>query len=249
MLAPMQNATALVASDVHLGGTSPEMSQAFHRWLERAAEEAGTLVLNGDLFDFWFEYRSVIPRGHMRTLTALRRLVEGGVDVHLVGGNHDWWGGSFLTDEIGVQFHRDPVTLSLGGRRALVAHGDGLGRGDIGYRLLRNVLRGRITQWGFRWIHPDLGAALARAISRTGDSDETVPTGPEHRTGALERWARDRLLEDDSLDLVLLGHTHSPVSVEVAPGRFYLNSGDWVTHASFVRLAFGQPPELCYWEG
>ncbi len=244
---------ALVASDQHLGAAPTDRVEAFHAWLDLAADRTRHLVLNGDLFDFWFEYGSVIPRGYTRTLGKLAELVDGGMRIDFVGGNHDWWGGSFLRTEIGLHVHHAPVRLELAGRSALVAHGDGLGRGDLGYRMLRLLLRGRLTRLGFRWIHPDVGAWIAGRVSRTelrGMSDD-APPDPRllERSAALERWARDTLLADDALELVLLGHTHLPRKVEVAPGRFYLNSGDWLAHCTWVELEPGARPRLLAWNG
>jgi len=245
----MTKAPAYVTSDIHLGAVSDETERAFRDWLRWAGERASAIVINGDLFDFWFEYRTVIPRGYTRTLGLLGELVDQGVPVHLVGGNHDWWGGSYLTDEVGVHFHSGPVELELAGHRCLIAHGDGLGRGDLGYRLLRLILRGSLTRWAFRWLHPDVGAAIARRVSRT----ELRATGegevPPERAVELGRWARDRLLEDPELDAVLLGHVHRPQVVEVAPGRFYLNSGDWLQHRSFAVLPPGKAAYLARWDG
>jgi len=208
------------------------------------------LILNGDIFDFWFEYESVIPRGHTRTLGLLAKMVDAGIRVDFVGGNHDWWGGSYLEEEVGVHFHRKPVRLEVAGYRALVAHGDGLGPGDGGYRALASVLRNRFTRWAFRWVHPDLGARVAQIVSRT----DRRPVGLEgtspalaRRAPVLERWAREELLANPELDLILLGHTHTPVKREVAPGRFYLNSGDWLLHRSYLELREGSPPRLLTW--
>jgi UDP-2,3-diacylglucosamine hydrolase len=239
---------AYVTSDVHLGAVPASREQAFHEWLEWAACRASSIVINGDLFDFWFEYRSVIPRGYTRTLGLLARIVDSGVPIHLLGGNHDWWGGSYLTEEVGVRFHQQPVYLELAGHRCLLAHGDGLGRGDLGYRLLRMVLRGRITRGLFRWLHPDVAAVVARKVSRTRirTADGAAPDLSE-REGELRRWARDRLLEEDDLDAVLVGHTHRPERVEVAPGRVYLNSGDWLHHNSYAVLPSGGAPYLARW--
>jgi len=241
--------TVYLASDVHLGAIPPENEAAFLGWLEHAGERAGRLVLNGDLFDFWFEYGSVVPRGHTRVLGALARIVDAGTPVDLMGGNHDWWGGSFLTDELGVSFHRDPVELDLAGHRVLLAHGDGLGPGDPGYRLLRLVLRGRLTRWAFRWLHPDVGAAAARWVSETEERADG-PTGRERdRAEALRKWAHRTLRDDPSLDGVVLGHTHIPAVDELEGGRFYVNTGDWIYHRSYAVLAPGEPPRVERWEG
>lgn len=240
-------APAYVTSDAHLGAVSDDHTRALLRWLEWAAERASVLVVNGDLFDFWFEYRTVVPRGHTRLLGLLARIVDAGVPVHLMGGNHDWWGGSFLEEEIGVRFHRVPVRLDLAGHRVLVAHGDGVGRGDLGYRLLRTVIRSPLTRRIFRWIHPDVGAALARRVSRTEVRQRSEPGGSPERVRELERWARERLLEEEELDHVLLGHVHRLIQVEVAPDRFYLNTGDWLHHDSYAVLTPGEPPYLARW--
>lgn len=238
-----------LASDVHLGAGDARREARFSDWLRHAGERAGHVVINGDLFDFWFEYRHAIPRGHTRVLGTLAGLVDNGVKVTLMGGNHDWWGGAYLREEVGVEFLQKPTVLDLAGRRTLLAHGDGLGRGDIGYRVLRAVLRGRWTQTAFRWLHPDLGAAIARRVSRTGSREGMGGVPGTGRAEALRRWAGDALRADSTLDLVALGHSHHPELLEVAPGRYYLNSGDWITHDSFAVLVPGEAPRLERWGG
>lgn len=243
----MSRSTVHIASDVHLGAIPEARVREFHRWLRWSGSEAGTIVLNGDLFDFWFEYRHVVPRGHSRTLALLAELVESGVEVHLTGGNHDWWGGPVLEEEVGLHFHRDPVELELAGRRVLVAHGDGLGPGDTGYKLLKRVIRSRPFVWAFRWLHPDIGGRVAGGVSFT-DGRVVEPTPSEvERSAVLERWAAEQLTRRDDLGMVTLGHTHIPQCVEVAPDRWYVNSGDWVHHCSWVRLEPGEAPTLLRW--
>lgn len=236
-----------VVSDVHLGAVSAERERAFASWLAHAREAASEVIVNGDLFDFWFEYRSAIPRGHTRVLGALAALVDAGVPVRFMGGNHDWWGGSFLEKEIGLTLHREPVTLRLAGWQTFLAHGDGLGRGDLRYRLLRLVLRGRLTRWGFRWLHPDLGARIAARVSVTQDRAANTTEDEKRRAGVLETWAVEKLRSEKDLDLVLLGHTHIPCLREVERNRFYVNAGDWVTHRSYVVLEREKPPRLEEW--
>jgi UDP-2,3-diacylglucosamine hydrolase len=243
----MPHRPVFIISDVHLGAVPRATELALCQWLEHAGDAASRVVINGDLFDFWFEYGTVIPRGHTRVLGALARLVDGGVPVDFMGGNHDWWADSYLSNEIGLTIHREPVILELAGQRVLLAHGDGLGAGDLGYRMLRLVLRGRATRWAFRWLHPDLGARVARWVSRTevrgGEPDERELA----RGRFLRDWAVTRLEGSSDVDHVLLGHSHLPERIEVAPGRFYVNGGDWVRHRTYVVLAPGQAPVLEEW--
>ena len=238
-----------IVSDTHLGAISRERERDFVRWLAHTGETASELIVNGDLFDFWFEYKSVVPRGHTRVLGALAALVDAGVPVRFVGGNHDWWGGSFLEDEIGLSVHQDPITLDLAGRRTFIGHGDGLGAGDLGYRMLKILLRGRFTRWGFRWIHPDVGAWIAGHASVTKDLVGKTTESQLRRSAHLEAWAREKLRAEPDLDLVVLGHTHIAKLIEVEPKRFYVNAGDWVNNKTFVVLAQGEAPRLEEWKG
>ena len=245
----MSQKPVYVASDVHLGAAPPSREAAFLSWLERTPDHASQVVLNGDLFDFWFEFRRGIPAGHDRALAVLREVIQAGVPVLLMGGNHDWWGGRFLTDEVGVEFLQEPVERTFAGLRAFVAHGDGLGRGDLGYRALRLVLRGRATRFAFGLLGPSLGSWAARRVSKTRTRWEGSTTQDRARAAALEAWAKAQLVARSDLDLVILGHTHIPRLAEVAPGRWYLNAGDWVLHSTYGVLVEGAPPALLTWEG
>ena len=230
----MHNRVAII-SDVHLGAISDAHERAFDRFLEAAGGLGDELLIVGDLFDFWFEYRHVVLRGHLGTLARLRRLHEGGMRIRFVGGNHDAWAGEFLRDEVGVEILDAPLVLDLGGRRCRVAHGDAAGGGDWGYRALRRVIRSRLGKAAFRSIHPDLGVPLARLASST----ESRGRGPDPaiespRADRLVAHAGELLDADPALDVVLFGHTHRPELREVRPGRWYLNPGDWVHHRSFA---------------
>jgi UDP-2,3-diacylglucosamine hydrolase len=248
-MSPRSKLPVLVASDAHLGGAPPQQERAFLSWLDRAGESASWIVLNGDLFDFWFEYRTGTTRGHGAVLTALRRIVDSGVPITLMGGNHDWWGGAYLREEVGVEFLQEPVVREIAGRRTLLAHGDGLGRGDLGYRALRKVLHGRVTRELFGSLPPALGDRMAKAVSRTGHKWDVYTEGLLARSAALEAWAMERLEAERDLEMVVLGHTHVPLLKRAGPNRWYANTGDWVVHRSFLRLERGCDPVLVHSDG
>ena len=236
-----------LASDVHFGAVPRAQEQAFLEWLEHAAARAARIVVNGDLFDFWFEYRRGPTQGYDELLTLLRSIVDGGTPVTLMGGNHDWWGGRYLTDEVGVEFLRHPVVRDYAGHRTFMAHGDGLGRGDWGYRLLKPVLQSSFTSWSFGLLPPTLGDRIAGRASRTEHRCSEPSARQEARAQALRMWAEEKLRADPALDLVMLGHAHVPLAVEVEPDRWYVNSGDWVFRRTFVVLERGDAPRLTEW--
>lgn len=233
-----------IASDVHLGAVPGDTERRFVRFLEHVGAEGTSLLLNGDIFDFWFEYGMVIPGRHLRVLGALAALADAGIEVTFVGGNHDAWGGRYLEDEVGVRVVEGPALLELAGRPALVAHGDGLGAGDLGYRVLRAVIRSRPAIWAFRALHPELGVRLASIVSSTEGRVEPDADYTARRADALFEWARARLEERPELAWVVCGHAHAPRLEEVEPGRWYANTGDWLTHDSYVRIDDGRPSLL-----
>lgn len=237
---------AYIASDVHLGAVPADTEHEFISFLHHVGSHGRALLLLGDLFDFWFEYGTVIPGKHFRVLAALSELVAAGIPVTYIGGNHDAWGGRFLREEVGVDYQVGPVRSELLGRPALLAHGDGLGRGDIGYRILKLVLRSRVTVAGFRALHPELGLKLARAVSRTETrgEDEAAARG---RAAFLERWAGAQLKADRELAWVVCGHAHEPAIIEVAPRRYYLNAGDWIRHFTYITVDGEEVPRLHRW--
>jgi UDP-2,3-diacylglucosamine hydrolase len=228
----------IIVSDIHLGAVPDTTERAFVAFLEQVGSEAGSLLIAGDLFDFWFEYGEVIPGRHFRTLAALARLVDAGIPVVMAGGNHDAWGGRFLREHVGVTFHTEPFLMTLAGGRALVAHGDGLGRGDLRYRALKTVIRSRGAIAAFRALHPELGLRLARAVSRTEPKSD-ASLAAAGRSAFLLSWASERLATDPSLKWVVCGHSHLPVVHEHEPGRFYLNAGDWITHYTYFVVDSG----------
>jgi UDP-2,3-diacylglucosamine hydrolase len=243
----MSEKPVYVVSDTHLGAVPRETERAFRAFLDHVATHAQSLLINGDLFDFWFEYRHVILREHFRVVAKLADVVDAGVKVWFVGGNHDAWAGSFLRDQVGIELLQGPVEIDLGGRRTLVAHGDGVGRGDLKYRALKAVIRHPVSIGAFRALHPDLGRWVAARASTT-EHKAGGDAAARGRAAYIRQWAEERLRADPTLDLVLAGHAHLASRLELEPGRWYVNSGDWLGTFDYVVLpAGGAPPELHEW--
>lgn len=247
MLPVMIERTYLI-SDVHLGGIPPENEARFLRFLEAVPERADELVIAGDLFDYWFEYRTVVLKEHFQALRRLADLVDAGVDVRMIGGNHDAWGGRFLREQVGIRWLEAPVVTEIRGRTAYLAHGDGLADGDWGYRALKRVIRSRPVRRAFRALHPDLAERVVRSVSRTRERESGDPAGADGRARALSEHAARILTERRELDLVVFGHAHRPELRRVENAGHYLNAGDWIHSLSYGVLS---PDRLRIerWEG
>src|ERR1051326_7991419 len=163
----MPEGTVLIVSDAHLGHASANVADSFHRFLASVPGRAQHLIINGDLFDFWFEYRRVMSRRAFPTLAALLRMRQAGVELTVTGGNHDRWGGDFWSRELGASFHPGPVELELTGFRVFLAHGDGLSESRTLSRIMHRVTRTSLTVKLFRLIHPDVGFWLADQMSES----------------------------------------------------------------------------------
>jgi UDP-2,3-diacylglucosamine hydrolase len=235
-----------ITSDVHLGGVPERTERAFLGFLDHVGREAGRLIIPGDLFDFWFEYGEIIQGRHFRVLAALADLVDAGIPVTLTGGNHDAWGGRFLEEHVGVEFHRGMARTEIAGRPALLAHGDGLGKGDLRYRALKAIIQSRPTIWAFRALHPELGLRIAHAVSSTEAKSDSDP-GTLGRARFIEEWAVDTLRAEPDLGWVICGHAHLPAVREVEPGRYFLNAGDWLSHFSYITVDQSGQPRLREW--
>jgi UDP-2,3-diacylglucosamine hydrolase len=243
----------LIASDLHLGAVPEANERRFREFLDYVAREASGLLINGDLFEFGIAYRSVVPRKHVRVLAKLADVVDGGVPVYFVGGNHDYleWGGHVLRDDAGVTLLPDPVVMDVTGRRALITHGDAVGEGATRSRIERRFARTRPFVGMLRLLHPDWVARIQPFTTTTRRQvrlhGEGKGGGPKHRAPEIEAWAREMLLKDRSLDFVVAAHAHLPALVEVEAGRFYLNSGDWITHSSYLVVQEDALPQIRRW--
>ena len=220
-------------SDAHLGFAEADVERAVVSFLRYAASHAGSIVVNGDLFEFWFEWRTVIPRRGFRAVAALADAVDAGVPVIMIAGNHDCWGGDVLRDDVGVDYRFGPLVTEIAGWRTHIEHGDGLRpREDRRYRLLRRLLRNRLAIRSFRWLHPDLATPIA-----TGSSHASrTYVARDHGRGLHD--AAVRISDGDpSVDLVILGHSHVATLERLPRGAAYANPGSWLDAPTFLRIS------------
>jgi UDP-2,3-diacylglucosamine hydrolase len=228
---PDAPAPAYVISDIHLGHAPAEVERALLGFLRALPGHAGSLVINGDLFEFWFEWKRVVPRSGVRALAALMDLRDAGLPVTMIAGNHDCWGGEVLR-EAGVTFVEGPWFGTLGGWQARVEHGDGLrAKEDRGYRALRRVLRNRLAIRAFRSIHPDWATRLAMGSSQTSRSYQ-----PRDAGRGLREVARATLEAHDDVELLIYGHSHVAALERMAGGRVYANAGSWLDAPTYLLI-------------
>jgi UDP-2,3-diacylglucosamine hydrolase len=225
----------IVVGDAHLGSADIRDEVAFHEFLDAVPQRGARLLIMGDLFDFWFEYKNVIPRRPFRTLAKLALLVEKGIKVEMVGGNHDRWGGTFWAEDLKIPFSHEGMETTLAGRQTWIHHGDGLAERKLGGRLIHRITRSPITIGVFKLLHPDLGFRLANLLSGglADRSREAVAEWAE----AQEEYARALMRRRPELKLVIMAHTHRQRLVEVEPGRFYLNAGQWMVDRHYTAVS------------
>lgn len=250
-----RNKPFLVVSDIHLGAVPSSTEQAFRDFLQYAKDEASGLLINGDLFDVWLASRHFVVRDHIRVLAAIADIADAGIPVYFVGGNHDAleFGGEVLRDDLGVTLLKEPARIRLGSYDAVVVHGDGVDVAAPAYEKRHPILRSRWFRWMVqRVLHLD---TIYEQVVKTSGTRRIVErhlrgesTGPKPYAARIEQWARGALANDPTVEIVLAGHSHLPAKIEIENGRFYVNSGDWISHMTYVSLpADHGAPELRCW--
>ena len=242
----MQKAVYFI-SDAHLGAEEKEKEKLKEErlvsFLDGIKGDGESLYILGDMFEFWFEYKDVMPKDHFRVLAKLRELVDRGMKVTYVVGNHDFWLGDFLTKQIGIKIFKDPIEVTHQGKKIFVAHGDGLAKKDSGYRILKKILRNRVNIFLYRQIPPDISYPLAKFVA-----GKSRAQADRREAGYLEDYksfAREKI--GQGFDAVILAHTHIPTlenlsadSANPPRGGTYLNIGDWFKHFTYGRLVGGK---------
>jgi UDP-2,3-diacylglucosamine hydrolase len=228
------------ASDFHLGVdarlTSQEREKQLVRWLDMVSVDATELFLVGDIFDFWFEYGTVIPRGFIRLQGKLAELRDGGLPIHFFTGNHDMWMFDYFENEMGIPVYRQPIERTFAGKQFLIGHGDGLGPGDYGYKFIKKVFANPVCQWLFARIHPNFGIRLANFWS--GQSRETHLETPGFLGADKEwliTWCEDEIGRGKAMDYFVFGHRHLPINYTLSNQKSrYINLGDWLYYNSYA---------------
>lgn len=232
-------------SDAHLGmsqhKSEKQKEEKLLKFFDHVATSGESLYIVGDLFDFWFEYRTVIPRGYMRILGALNQLRELGKEVHYIAGNHDFWMRDFLSKELNIQVHFEPLDTTIYGKRFYLHHGDGLAKDDSGYRFLKRIFRNRFNIFLYSMLHPDLGIPFAKwisSLSRNHSASTGIPDDSEYREQAMKKFQQ-------GFDYVVFGHLHYPV-VQMYGEKTYVILGDWIEYFTYA-LFDGYDLQLMEW--
>lgn len=226
------------ASDNHLGAPSSVESlpreKKFVAWLDLVKKDAEAIFLMGDLFDFWFEYKKVVPKGFTRTLGKLAELTDSGISVFYFVGNHDLWMNGYFEEELNIPVFHRPQELTINNTAFFIGHGDGLGPGDKGFKRMKKVFTNPFAKWLFRWLHPDLGVRLAQYLSVnnkiiSGEADAQY-------LGEEKEWLVQyckRKLEGRHYDYFVFGHRHLPLEIDLNGKSTYVNLGDWIKYFTY----------------
>ncbi|XOD67768.1 MAG: UDP-2,3-diacylglucosamine diphosphatase [Flavobacteriales bacterium Tduv] len=225
------------ASDQHFGApdavTSRWREQQFVRWLDGIKIDAQLLFLLGDVFDFWVEYKSVVPKGFVRVLGKLAELADRGVRIIFFVGNHDLWSKKYLSEEIGAEVFYERMDFLINEKLFLIGHGDGLGPGDMPYKRLKRLFVNPFACFLFRWLHPDLGIRFGRNICLRNKEGRDVPPFLGENKERLILYAK-RKLDEKAYDFFIFGHRHFPSDVVLSPQSRCINLGDWVQHFTYA---------------
>lgn len=219
------------ASDLHLGlpgyAESRDREKLFVKWLDEIKHDAQKIFLLGDIFDFWFEWKKVVPRGFTRFLGKIAELSDSGIEIHFFIGNHDVWMFDYLQEELNVIIHREPFTLQADNTKMYLAHGDGLGPGDGGYKMLKRIFHNKILQWLFARVHPNCAVWIANRWSVSSRYSQEKPVSFGKKEWLYQH--AESVLEKEHFNYFIFGHRHIPEIIEMEKEARYVNLGDWIS--------------------
>ncbi|MEL4307014.1 UDP-2,3-diacylglucosamine diphosphatase [Joostella sp. CR20] len=229
------------ASDNHLGAPtraeSAEREKKFVAWLDIVKKDAAAIFLLGDLFDFWFEYKTVIPKGFTRTLGKLAEITDSGIPIYYFVGNHDLWMNGYFEEELNIPVYHSPKEFTFNNKSFFIGHGDGLGPGDKGYKRMKKVFTNPVAKWFFKWLHPDFGVKLAQYLSvknKLISGDEDIKFLGEDNEWLVQYCHRK--LQDKHRDYFVFGHRHLPLEIKLQDNSTYINLGDWIHYYTYAEF-------------
>jgi len=233
-----KNKKIYFASDNHLGNPSFQATiqreKKFVSWLEEIKSDAGAIFLLGDLFDFWFEYKSVIPKGFARTFGKLAELSDMGIPIHFFAGNHDLWIRDYFKQELNIEVYFHPKEFIINDKKFFMGHGDGLGPKDKSFKRLKKIFTNPFCQFLFRWIHPDLGIPFGQYLSQKNKKksiqNDLIFNGNDEEW--LTKYCKQKL-ETNHYDYFVFGHRHLPLEIKLSEKSTYFNLGDWISHYTY----------------
>ena len=224
------------ASDLHLGLPNYEKSlvreKLFVKWLDEVKKDAHSIYLLGDIFDFWHEWKRSAPQGFVRLLAKIAEITDSGIPVHFFTGNHDIWVKNYLPRETGVILHREEFSTEIFGKKFFMAHGDGLGPGDPGYKLLKKIFTNKILQWFFSRLHPDFSLWIGYSWSQNRRKYERYPVFHGEEGEWLIQYSKEKL-KTTHFDFFIYGHRHLPGIHEIGEFSKYINLGDWLSNFTY----------------
>lgn len=235
------NKNVYFVSDHHFGLdvqiSSVQREELFVKWLDFVKEDADTIFILGDMFDFWYEYKQAVPKGFTRVLGKLAELTDAGISIHFFVGNHDMWMLDYFPKELNIPIYFKPTEFQINQHKFLLGHGDGLGPGDKKYKFLKKIFTNPVAQFLYRWIHPDIGLKMAKYLSQknkliSGEYDQVF-------YGKDKEWLylyAQNYLQKKHVDYFVFGHRHLPLELKINPNSTYYNTGDWLIHFSYIKF-------------
>ena len=243
MTSPGERKNIYFASDFHFGipdhAGSLVREKLFVKWLDEVKKDAAHIYLMGDIFDFWFEYKTVVPKGFVRLLGKLAEITDAGIPISLFRGNHDVWAFNYFEQELNIKLYRKPEIMEFSGKKFYLAHGDGLGPGDRGYKFLKKVFACRFNQWLFRWLHPDMGARMGLYFSKKSRLANVAKGGKKDSSNNIKdemlyKYGEGILKQHPDLDYLIFGHRHLPIQVDLNDKTQLVILGDWITNFTYA---------------
>ncbi|MCD4698439.1 MAG: UDP-2,3-diacylglucosamine diphosphatase [Bacteroidales bacterium] len=239
----INNKKIYFVSDSHFGVPSREKSlereKLLIKWLDEIKSTAYEIYIMGDLFEFWYEYKTVVQKGYVRLLGKFAEITDAGIPVYFFRGNHDVWAFDYLADELGFKIYPDTLIKEINGRKFFLGHGDGLGKGDNGYKFLKKVFRNKLNQWLFRWLHPDIGTRMGlywSDKSRVANENTGLETVNDIGIKRVSGYCKEVLKTQPDIDYFVFGHVHRPEIIELNDKAKYYSIGDWIRYFSYLEF-------------